>query len=81
MAIDNVERLISIKDELKQKQVEDKEHFFEQLISTISLAGGTIDKRFWRQMSIEEVYDTLYLNGIKLSFKIDKGKFDDREFV
>jgi len=46
--------------------------FFEELLSAISLVGGTDNPEHWRRKTIEEVYKSLSPNGISLTFRVDK---------
>lgn len=53
--------------EMIEEREESKERFFDQLKAAITLAGGNADHG-WEKVSLEEVYDILYPNGIKLAF-------------
>ena len=57
---------------ISEEQRRDKENFLHRLKGAVYLAGGIFSENVWKAMTLEQVYDHLHPNGIKLHFTLDK---------
>jgi len=55
-------------------------NFLEKLTCAIRLKGGSNAAEVWRDITLEEAYKILHLNGIKLGFKVIPTSFDTDVF-